>query len=154
VKRFRFRLEKVLRARRLMADVARRDLGVAAQVRRRCEEQLHVLTEGQQSAIEELTALQASDEIDTAPVLVTALTIDRLGELIGHASTRVGEATGFEDEKRTQLALARRDMRVVEDLREKAQRAYRDECASEEMAEIEEMGLRRKTTAAIPGGES
>ncbi len=154
MKRFRFRLEKVLRARRLMADVARRDLGVAAQARRRCEEQLHALAEEQEDAVQSLHELQASGAIETAPVLVTAFTIDRLGDLIADATARVDEATAQEDAKRVVLAVARRDMRVVEDLREKALRSHREECAKEELAEIEEMALRRKTAAAVPGGES
>ena len=146
MKRFNFRLERIRELRERAARERAAVLGAAMHVER---QQQHVLD---QARLEyERAGTQAAEALEAAPVhagvlrnidlarAVAALRVDAASESLREASEQV-------DEEQARYGEARRDLRVVEKLKEKRFEAWRDEGAREEQKETDGVAQNRHTT--------
>ncbi len=143
MKRFEFRLERVLRVRRVLDQQARQALAAAIADRVSAEAALADLERTVRERIREMDELQSSGDVDVRKVLRHEADLVLLGRGIERAEEVVEEAEVFEAQCADALAEARREVEVVEKLREKEHLTHRVEIQREEMAERDEHVARR-----------
>jgi len=153
VKRFEFRLERVLRVRRVLDQQARQALAAAIADRVSAEAALADLRRTVRDRIRDMDALQSAGEVDVRRILRHEADLALLGRSIERAEETLEEAEVFEAECADALAEARREVEVVEKLREKQLLAYRVEQQREEMAERDEHVARLFAVRPVDGLE-
>jgi len=156
-KRFRFRLETLLRIRRHHEDLARqqvaRRLGEVAEADRR-------IARLQEQIAEHVRALRAGPMV--GPLDVAALTRSRfwlthLRHGMWQTAGQRRELSGQLDADRTALQEAHRQTRVIESLRERRKRQYDYEVARTERIENDEIGLNQfvfGTDRTVPASDT
>lgn len=147
MKRFSFRLERVRRVRRVLDQQARQDLAGAIADRVAAEGAVENLREAGRERIAALDELQAAGEMDVAAVLAGEADLLAIGHRVELALEVVEDARIDEDRAMESLAAARRDLAVVEKLRERALSEHRMETQKGEAAEIDEHVARRYAVA-------
>jgi len=154
VKRFEFRLERVLRVRRVLDQQARQVLAAAIADRVSAEAGLADLRRVVRDRIREMDALQTSGDVDVRRVLRHEADLVLLGRDIDRAEETLEEAEVYEAECADALAEARRQVEVVEKLREKELRAHTVERQREEMGERDEHVARRYAVHSVDSLEA
>ncbi|MCA9322801.1 MAG: hypothetical protein KDB53_18815 [Planctomycetes bacterium] len=143
MKKFRFRLQRLLEIARRREEAARREAGNALQDLRRLEEAVaqgeETLREAQAFVRQSITQGSARPGLLEGLQLSLARTEARL--CIQKTDCVLGEARY--EECRQQMASQRRELLVLEKAREKALEAWRDEAQREELALMEEAALIR-----------
>lgn len=142
MKRFQFRLERVLNLRKQQTDQARRALAAAIaeeDVARRAVETAHALLNARLVDIRHkerqgLTAYDFGLQRHHVRVLQTELAT---------AETGLAEAQAFTQHKRLELLAARRAERALERLRERRLEGYVAESFREEQKELDQFGDRQ-----------
>lgn len=142
MKRFKFRLESVLRLRRFELDRAR--AGLASLERERAQREAAVRTERSrletgQALLEEATA--AGRDGERIAMRADAVTAGRFR--LGHAKRRCEELEAPIGEARRRVAHAHSRVRSLERLEEEAEATHRREGLAAEQAEIEELAIGR-----------
>ena len=153
MKRFQFRLERVRRVRRVLDQQARQNLAGAIADRIAAETSLTDLRQTVRERIDEMAALQSSGEIDVRRVLQHEDDLVALGRVIELAEEVVEEAVVYEDECAAALTEARRELKVVESLREKAVLVHRDGVVKSELADLDESAARRHAVESTTARE-
>ena len=148
MKRFRFRLESVLRLRRFELDRARAQLAALEGERRSRLEALRVehawLDEGQRLLDEETSAGHDGERIAMRADAVTA------GRFrVGLAERRAQELDAPIAEARRRVAHTHARVRSLERLEEEAAATHRREGLSAEQAELEELAIGRIALAGL-----
>jgi flagellar export protein FliJ len=144
VKRFRFRLERLRRLRRVLDRQAREVLARAAAERGLAESSLEDLRGLGRRRLGALAELQGTGPLDPRAVLLHEADLAALGRRIDGATAVLAEAVRREEECAGALAEARRDLRVVETLRDRAIVRHRSDSQQEELAELDEHAARRR----------
>ncbi len=153
MKRFEFRLERVLRVRRVLDQQARQVLAAAIADRVSAEAALEDLHRSVRDRIREMDVLQSSGEVDVRRILRHEADLVLIGRSIERAEEVVEEAEVFEAECADALAEARREVEVVEKLREKEVLVHREEQQKEEMGETDEHVARHYAVHAVDASE-
>ena len=148
MKRFRFRLERVRRVRRVLEQQARQALAGAIADRVAAEAAVDALRDEGRHHLAEMAVLQRADEVDVRRVLGHQARLVDLARAVELALEDVEEAEAYEDECVRDLADARRELEVVENLREKALLAHREDEQRAALAELDEHVARRHAVAA------
>ena len=155
MKRFSFRLETVLRHRRALLREAQRHFGVAQaeaaemeraiisldRRRRECQDQIRLAARGELERSEMLRLRSYSN----------VLWLSLLGA--GQKLTKLRQGV---EERRREMVKARRDVRALEILREKAQKAWRTAANREERRVLDDLQVASGLlgTPAALGGEA
>lgn len=153
MKRFEFRLDRVLRVRRVLDRQARQVLAAAIADRVSAETALADLHGVVRDRIREMDVLQSSGDVDVRRVLQHEADLVLIGRGIEKAEEVIEEAEVFEAECADALAEARREVEVIEKLREKELLAHREEQQKEEMAETDEHVARRYAVHSVDASE-
>ena len=153
MKRFRFRLERVLRLRRMLDRQARQALAAAIAERVAAETARDELLESRLSRIHSMAVLQDTGPIDPRAVLLHEISLEALGRRIETACHEVETAAAVEDTRADELSVTHRDMEVVASLRKDALEKHRIETQKEEMADLDEHTTRQRVVAAAGEGE-
>jgi flagellar FliJ protein len=148
VKRFRFRLDKVLRVRRIADRQARQALANAITERVRREADRDGLLEFVRERLVAMADLQQRGEIDPRAVMLQQTDLTALRRRVRIAEARIEDAASEEDRRMADLAETRRELEVVEKLREKALAKHRAEAQAEELASLDEFVARRHAVRA------
>ena len=148
LKAFRFRLERLLDYRRLRKDLARAQLEDAS---REVREQNAVLMAGLREDHEGKSALRELKQsriLDISQLRLQEGYLTALERRIRGEFDRLQQRTRVEAEKRKALTEARKDVLVLERLRERQERAHRYKEDREEQKFLDEVGqkVRRKTS--------
>jgi flagellar export protein FliJ len=152
VKRFQFRLERILRLRRMLDRQARQTLATAIAERVAAETARDELRGLKEKRIRGMAVLQNAGPIDPRAVLLHELSLQALGRRIEIACGEVEKAGTVEETRADELAVAHRDMEVVARLRKDALENHNIEMRKEEMADLDEHTTRRSVMATA--GES
>lgn len=142
MKRFQFRLERVLNLRQQQTDQVKRTLAVAMaeeDLARRAMETAHAVLNARLADIRHrerqgLTAYEFGLQRNHARVLQAELAV---------AETGLAEAQQFTQRRRLELLTARRAERALERLRERRLEGYVAESLREEQKELDEFGDRQ-----------
>lgn len=145
---FKFRLGRLLDFRRLREDLARAELTNAG---REVREQNAVLMEAlreDNEGKEALRKLKQGKELDVVQLRLQEGFLTALERRIRRAFDRLQQLTRVEAEKRRALTEARKDVRVLERLRERQHKAHQYEADREEQKFLDEVGqnMRRKSS--------
>lgn len=152
MKRFQFRLERLLNVRSQETDMARRALASAiseAELARRTQANASAAVA---SRVSEVSHKEQSGmtvfEFASLRTHVRALQKD-----LDQADANLSEANSHTHERRNQLIEARRGERVLERLKEKRLELYSREALAEEQKELDEFGDRLGLNAGLPNSE-
>jgi len=143
MKRFRFRLETLLRLRESRRDQRSRDLGEALELDARLRVEQASLEAKRQAELEALRGVagQGIVDVDRTLELRRFLSVLRAEMLIVAAQI---ESLGREiDRRRQELVEADRAVRVLEKLRERHAEHYRERVDREEVSAMDEFAGRR-----------
>jgi len=149
MKRFKFRLQKLLEVRRLKEDALRQELARAQEAVRREKAVLERLTAARGATIDALRA-NVGGALDVQWIAAYHGYLGFLARRIEEQRAVVDRAAREEVRKREALIAARRARKVVEKLRERAYARYREEVSRAEQAFLDEVGTMRY---ARKGGE-
>ncbi|MGE5584717.1 MAG: flagellar export protein FliJ [Bacillota bacterium] len=149
MRRFRFRLQKLLEVRRLKEDTLRQELARTQEALRRGNDVLEKLGAMHGATLEELRASVAGT-LDVEWIAACHRYLGFLAHRIEEQQAAVNRLAREEAAKREALVAARRARKVVEKLRERAYARYREEFARAEQAFLDEVGV---TRYARKGGE-
>jgi flagellar biosynthesis chaperone FliJ len=143
VTRFRFRLERVLRARRAAEQMQRAQLAEAERGARRAEETAQSCTGAVLAARADVRAEQSAQSLDPTWIVVAQDAHDRMSVV---ERRRIADAAAARDvaasERRTWRAL-RADVRGLERLEARGREHLREEVATREERAIEEFAARQ-----------
>lgn len=142
MRKFRFRLQKLLEIRRLKEDLQRQELARARQALDREKANLAELKGVQAEAIDELRAA-FEGVLDVDRIASYHRYLGLLAHHIGDRQAAVGRLAREEAAKRAAVIAARRERKIVEKLKERAYARYRDEVAHMEQAFLDEVGTIR-----------
>jgi hypothetical protein len=143
MKGFRFRLERVLRARRAAEQMQRGRLAEAERSARRADETAHTCSDAVAAARSDLGAEQSAPALDAGWIVVAQDAHERMTavERHLHASARVARDAAAA-ERKTWRAL-RADVRGLERLESRGRERLREEIAAREEQAIEEFAARQ-----------
>lgn len=139
MKRFRFRLEGLLRLRRLRERQARRQLADALRALRQAEARCHLARRAVREA--EARVLHAQDARELRG---WAEAMERRREELAAAERARAEASRHAEELWARFLQLRRDRKVVEQVRERRWRLHQREQARREQAQLDELALLRR----------
>jgi flagellar export protein FliJ len=148
---FRFRLARVLRARRTAEEVQRAQVYAAEQVARAAEGVAERCAELARGAQDSVRAGQSAQELDAAAVLIAqdAHARAQAVEQATHETAR--SARGSAEAERTVWKSLRTDVRGLERLEERARERFRLEAETQEERSIEDAAARRAEAARRKG---
>lgn len=149
MRRFKFRLQKLLEVRQLREDALRQELARAQEAVRREKAVLEKLRAARGAALEGLRA-NVDGALDVQWIAAYHRYLEFLACRIEEQRAVVDRAVREEALKREALIAARRARKVVEKLRERAYARYREEVSRSEQAFLDEVGTMRY---ARKGGE-
>lgn len=139
MKRFRFRLEGLLRLRRLRERQARRQLADALRALRQAEARCQLARRALQEA--EGRVLHARDARELRG---WGEAMERRREELAAAERARAEASQHADELWARFLQLRRDRKVVEQVRERRWRLHQKEQGRREQAQLDELALVRR----------
>jgi flagellar export protein FliJ len=148
VKRFRFRLERVLRLRRMLESQARHDLAAAVSERVVAETDRDELRERRRQGVRDLSVLQEPGPVDPRAVILCDTDIEAISRRIDLACAVVAQARETEQQRADEVAEAHRDFEVISRLRRNARETHRLEMQKEEVADLDEHTTRQRVVAA------
>jgi len=142
VKRFRFRLQKLVEVRRLKEDALRQELARAQEALERERAVLGKLAGARGATLEELRA-SVGGRLDVEWIAAYHRYLGFLAHRIREQGAVVDRLAREEAAKREALIAARRARMVVEKLKERAYARYREEIGRMEQAFLDEVGTIR-----------
>ena len=150
MKRFQFRLQTLARVREQEDDQCRQALGEAMRVTQNAIDALHQL-QSERELLQEAwrTSLednQCSAESSRHFINYDAFLCDRIGE----AERKIVGAREIEAQAREKLVEARRQTRILENLKIRQRRRHQDEVEREEQGALDETATTRKTRKTRP----
>ena len=149
MKRFRFRLERLRRVRRILDRQARQALAEAIAERVRVEAALDDLRTLRREHVDGMAALRERDTVDVRDILLQEADLEALDRRVGRLADTLEQAVYHEENRVRDLADARRDLEAVETLRTKARDAHLAECRREEISDLDEHTARRHAVARV-----
>jgi flagellar export protein FliJ len=154
MKRFAFRLDAVLRHRRTLLREAQRSFG-RVQAKETAMERAILGMDRRRRDCQEQIRLAAQGRVDRSEMLrlrsyANALWLSLLG-----AGRQLAEVRGNLERRRAEVVAARRDVRALEILRQKALKQWKQRAGREEQRMLDDLRTERGmlTSAAAPGGE-
>jgi flagellar FliJ protein len=138
MKRFRFRLQRVLDVRERMRDEARQELVVKNAAR---DEAQRVLAELEQSALQ--STVKEGGTYSASDLLMLGDYHARLKREIAYQEEVVARAEAEAEEARAKYVAASQDAKSIEMLKQKRLVEYRDEALKQEGADIDELTVQR-----------
>lgn len=149
MKRFAFRLEKLLRLRSQQTDQAKRAFGVALAQEAEAE---RALLEARETLAARLAQVGQRERAGLSAFEFGNLRsyVKFLDRQVEEAAGRLATAREQTAVRRAQLLEARRRERALEKLKERRQEAYTLEALREEQKELDEFGDRQGLNAGLP----
>jgi hypothetical protein len=145
--KFRFRLERVLRARRAAEEVQRARLFEAETLARSLDDAAQDCSEASASSCAVLRSDQSSASLDAARILVAQSAHERVLRAEHAARERAQAARIAAQGERAAWTTKRSDVRGLERLEDREREAFRDEVDVREERVIEETAARRAEIA-------
>jgi len=146
VSRFTFRLERVLRIRRLEESAAKGEWASALHEFHAAEEAAACRRRELRAAEVDLARVLASGSIEPERVLRDQRALEGLRHALRCARGRAAELGRVAESRREAWSEFRRLRRSLEHLRERAQTRHRDELARQEAQELDDRALARSAT--------
>jgi flagellar biosynthesis chaperone FliJ len=143
VTRFRFRLERVLRARRAAEQMQRAQLAEAERGARRAEETAHSCTGAVLAARTDVRAAQSAQSLDPTWIVVAQDAHDRMSVVERLRIAEAAAARGVAASERSSWRALRADVRGLERLEARGRERQREEVATREERAIEEFAARQ-----------
>jgi len=145
--KFRFRLERVLRAHRVAEEVQRARLFEAETLARSLDEAAQASSEASASSCAVLRSDQSADTLDAMRILVAQSAHARVLSAENAARERAAAARLVAQGERAAWTTRRSDVRGLERLEDHDREAFRDEVDVREERVIEETAARRSELA-------
>jgi flagellar export protein FliJ len=139
VKRFRFRFQPILTVKERLEEARRASLGEAVAVLNYERERLADL-QRVRDTYRRASATPAVARLDTTVLGLGAGYLQRLRGEIGAQEQRIRQVEAVVEERRQRLALAARERRTYEILRDQARARHRDEQLQGERRVLDEIG--------------
>lgn len=140
MKKFSFRLEPVLRLRKLQEDQKKRAVGsLQGQIALRQRETLTLAAEMRREG-QDLKQQFARGHVDVAMIAFYQSYVSSLQRSINEKITSVGEIQQKLAMARGELTIAARDRRIIEKLKEKQRERYASDLAYQEKLQQDEAG--------------
>jgi flagellar FliJ protein len=138
MKRFKFRLQRILDIREQIRDEARQELAVRNQV---LAEQVSIL----RGLHEELLRLdlQPNGILSAGELVLTGAYSERVKQLITRQMVRVEEAKAAVEQAREHYIQANKDAKALEMLKDKKRDLYNEEVLKEESNQLDELAVQR-----------
>jgi flagellar FliJ protein len=140
MKRFTFRLEKVLQLRKFKENECKLILGQAISVLNKIENDIKITATRHHTAVEQRFVIPADMVSWDAYILRLEQEAERLAQ-------RAAQAELVVEEKRALYIEAQKDLKAIEKLKEKRQKEYRKDMMNYQMTEVDD------TTSARYGRE-
>jgi len=157
MRRFRFRLEAVLRHRRAVLRESQRDFALARAEQASVEEQIRRMRRSRDECQEEIRRA-AEGELSRTRLLRLRTYANSLWLGLLRAGQQLGELAARTAERRGAMVRARQGVRALETLREKSFRAWRADADREERTFLDDLrphrALLEPPTARVAGGEA
>lgn len=138
MKRFKFRLQRILDIREQIRDEARQELAVRNQV---LAEQVSIL-KGLQEELVGLD-LRQSGILTAGELVLNGAYSERVKQLIKLQIVRVDEAKAAVDQAREHYIQANKDAKALEMLKDKKRELYTEEMLKEESNQLDELAVQR-----------
>jgi len=132
MKRFSFRLQKVMQLRKFKEEECKIALGQATSVLNEIEKRI------KETALKHNTAASARFA-DTAQMAVWDVYISRLEMEAQQLTEQAAQAEVVVEEKRAEYLEASKDLKAIEKLKEKREKEYRKEALNYEMSEVDDL---------------
>jgi hypothetical protein len=152
VSRFRFRLERVLRARRAAEQMQRAELAVAETRARQAEDVERSCSERVAVARDDVRAAQSAESLDAAWIVLAQGAHERMRAVEGSLREVSHEARLAAAVERSAWRALRADVRGLERLESRGRERAREKVASDEERAIEEFAARRAEERRKNGG--
>jgi len=136
MKRFTFRLEKVLQLRKFKENECKLALGQAISVLNKIENDMKITAVKRHEAVQQ----RFNSPQDMASWDVYILRLEQEAERLAQ---RAAQAELVVEEKRALYIEAQKDLKAIEKLKEKRQKEYRKEMMNYQMAEVDDMTAAR-----------
>ena len=136
MKRFTFRLEKVLQLRKFKENECKLALGQAISVLNKIENDMKITAVKRHEAVQQ----RFNSPQDMASWDVYILRLEQEAERLAQ---RAAQAELVVEEKRALNIEAQKDLKAIEKLKEKRQKEYRKEMMNYQMAEVDDMTAAR-----------
>jgi len=147
VKRFSFNLEKVRELRQYREQEAKNELGRAISILNAIENNIKQNALIHSSAVKErFTGINAADSAGILSMLAWDNYILRLEQEAQRLMEEAAQAELVVEEKRAQYLEASRELKVMENLKEKREKEYRKEVFAAETREIDDMWRDKRST--------
>jgi flagellar FliJ protein len=143
VKRFRFRLQRVLDLREQHEKDRARSLGEAQSDEQRQRERLEEAASRLESAAASVRGKAAVEPVPAGTLRNLGLAVEAAQENVNRAEDRHREAQANVEEERARFHEARKDRRVVERLRERREETWTEEATRADQKEIDQIAARR-----------
>ncbi|GBU29113.1 flagellar export protein FliJ [Treponema sp. R8-4-B8] len=136
MKRFTFRLEKVLQLRKFKEDECKLALGQAISILNKIENDIKITALKRHNAAEQ----RFNDGLNMASWDIYILRLEQEAEKLAN---QAAQAELVVEEKRALYIEAQKDLKAIEKLKEKQKKEYRKEMMDLQMAEIDDMTAAR-----------
>jgi len=137
MKRFAFNLEKILQIREFKEEECKLALGLAISALNKIENEIKITALMKHNALNE--RFKDTDEAQSWDVYI--LRLDQEAEKLAEQAAK---AQLVVEEKRAVYLEALKDLRAIENIKEKQQKAYRKEMLNAQMNEVDELTATRK----------
>lgn len=149
MKRFQFRLERVLDTRRLREDIRKKELGQAKQELVEGERRLTACEEKHQQYQDKLRETQSQPVLRVRELAAHHRYVDLARSAITAQRSRVKNLTDHVEEKREALVGASRDKKVLENLKERRLEAHGKALGRSAQLFLDEIAHRRFCTSPV-----
>lgn len=149
-KRFRFRLEAVLKVRKRKRDEARRIVADRQRRMARIAERITACRNGIGEAVDESRRVQHATAPDVTTLRRYRSYIAAMHRAIGDAEVEMSHQRNRLQEEQRQLARTNRDVKAIEKLRERQLARHREQEERADRAEGDEISLQLHRRARIP----
>ena len=153
MKRFQFRLQRVLDAKRLKEEIRKKELGEAKQQRSKGERQLTAYVEMKQSYEEEMRKTQSSPTFRVAELVTHNQYISWTRSAIITQRSRVATLVYRVEEKRSALVEASKEKKALENLKTRRYTDYRKEFGRTAQRFLDEIAHRRFSGERVKNAE-
>ena len=143
MRRFRFRLDRLLELRRSLARQVQARYGESAGAVGAIDRRIAEIHAAREEHKAQLVAGAGAPELDMRAAIMTRQFIDRSWLAIRRALVERRAAEEAAEAVRLELVEARRGVRVLELLRERRMSEWRRDAAREETRDLDDVGLRR-----------
>ncbi len=143
-KAFRFRLDRLLRLRKLVEDARIRDLGSAGTRLQRAQQERAGAEEKKDRSLTALSELFQEGPLDLGLISSAHLSLRAAKQGVQEAGDRVLDQAAAREEARQAYVVASRDMKVLSRLRDQREKEHLSEIERWEQKLLDEAGARRR----------